>query len=50
MNGTLDNYDRETLWLFMDDVKSNLKMVDQDVLSGNMTISVMVILAISFQI
>ena len=50
MNCTLDNYDRETLWLFMGDDKFNLKMVDQDVLSGNMTISAMVILAMKLEV
>ena len=46
MDGFLDNYDRETIWKFMGDDKFNLKMVDQDVLSGNMNISVKVILAV----
>ena len=46
MDGYLDNYDRETIWKFMGDDKFKLKMVDQDVLSGNMYISVQVILAV----
>ena len=36
----LDKYDRETLWLFLDEDKWNLKLIDQDITSGDMTISV----------
>ena len=36
----LDDYDRQTLRLFLGEEMSQLRMIDQDMMSGNMSISI----------